>query len=112
MKKKAKAKGDTEGVHIVRIEFHNEEAAEVFIAGTFNDWSPASAPMIRLEKGRWVKELSLPAGRYEYRLVVDGQWLCDSRAAERVTNPFGDYNAVLIVPSIQSDAAKNHHEEN
>lgn len=87
---------------IVRIEFHNEEAQAVFIAGTFNDWRPGAGEMIRLEGGRWVKELSLVPGRYEYRLVVDGQWICDPAAAEKVSNPFGSFNSLLIVLAVGS----------
>lgn len=86
----------------LRIEFHDEHALAVFIAGTFNDWRPGVVPMISLGQGRWVKELSLPPGRYEYRLVVDGQWICDPAAAEKVPNPFGGLNAVLIAPPVEA----------
>jgi len=51
--------------------------------------------MVPLGEGRWVKELALPPGRHEYRLVVDGQWRCDPAAVETVPNPFGGQNAVL-----------------
>lgn len=96
--------------HTVRIEFHDEQATEVCIAGTFNEWRPGAALMIRLERGKWLKELSLPAGRYEYRLVVDGQWICDPTATEKVPNPFGDFNALLIVPSGEPKPGTNHEE--
>ena len=49
----------------------------VGIAGTFNDWRPQATPMIRLNDGRWAKELALPPGTYEYCLVP-------KRASERV----------------------------
>lgn len=98
MKTKSKSKtGQQPQSQTLRIEFHDEHAQAVFIAGTFNDWRPGVAPMIPLAQGRWVKELSLPPGRYEYRLVVDGQWICDPTAAEKVPNPFGDMNSVLTV---------------
>ena len=66
------------------------------MAGSFNDWHPAATPMVRLD-GEWAKEMTLPPGRYEYRLVVDGQWIDDPAAKETVPNPFGGFNAVLIV---------------
>src|SRR5438128_9034777 len=78
-----------EAARKLRIEFHDEKSQAVFIAGTFNDWHPDATPMICLGDGRWVKELMLPPGRYEYRLVVDGQWICDPAAAEQVPNPHG-----------------------
>ena len=85
--------------HSVRIEFHHEQAQAVFIAGTFNDWNPNTTPMIALEDGRWIKELSLSSSRYEYRLVVDGEWVNDPAATEQVTNPHGSFNSVLHIPN-------------
>lgn len=83
--------------HSVRIEFHHEQAQAVFIAGTFNDWKPNTTPLIALGEGRWVKELALPPGRYEYRLVVDGEWINDPAAPEQAPNPHGSCNSVLVV---------------
>lgn len=98
MKTKSKPKAEQPPrAQTLRIEFHDEHAQAVFIAGTFNDWRPGVAPMIPLGQGRWVKELSLPPGRYEYRLVVDGQWICDPAAVEKVPNPHGSHNSVIIV---------------
>ena len=83
----------------VRIEFRDEKAQAVFIAGTFNDWHPTATPMIALGDGRWVKELALPPDRYEYRLVVDGEWISDPGAPEQAPNPHGSCNSVLAVPA-------------
>lgn len=83
-------------------------AQAVSIAGSFNDWHPSVTPMIRLSDGKWAKELSLAPGRYEYRFVVDGEWVDDPAANELIPNPFGSANAVLEVrpatpaPSIRS----------
>lgn len=79
------------------IEFQHPYAREVSIAGSFNDWHPSVTPMIPVSEGKWAKELALPPGRYEYRFVVDGQWLDDPAAKETVPNPFGGFNAVLVV---------------
>ena len=86
-------------------------AQEVCIAGSFNDWHPSVTPMVRLDDGKWAKELALPPGRYEYRFVVDGQWVDDPAATELIPNPFGTPNSVLEVrpaapaPLAQSGAA-------
>ena len=104
MKTKSKSKTTQQAKsQTLRIEFHAEQAHEVCIAGSFNDWHPGVTPMIRLSGGKWAKELSLAPGRYEYRLVVDGQWICDPTAEEKVPNPFGGCNAVLIVPPPDSE---------
>lgn len=81
----------------LRIEFHDERAQAVAIAGAFNDWRPEATPMVAVGEGRWVKDLVLPPGRYEYLLVVDGEWKCDPAAAEQVPNPYGTKNSVLEV---------------
>ena len=82
---------------VVRIEFQHPTAREVCLAGNFNDWHPAASPMVAMPGGRWLKELALPPGRYEYRFVVDGVWADDPAAAELVDNGFGGRNAILNV---------------
>jgi 1,4-alpha-glucan branching enzyme len=82
----------------VRIECRDGKAQQVCLAGSFNDWNPTAMPMLHISHDRWVKELSLPPGRYEYRLIVDGQWTCDPAAAEQVSNSYGEFNSVLNVP--------------
>lgn len=88
--------------HSVRLEFHHEQAQTVSIAGTFNDWNPTTTPMIALGEGRWMKELVLSPGRYEYLFVVDGAWVCGPSVPEQVPNPHGGHNSVLIVASMQT----------
>ena len=83
----------------IRIEFTHPTATAVAIAGTFNDWRPDATQMIRLSDGRWIKDLALPPGKYEYRLVVDGAWMADPEADETAPNPFGELNSVVKVKS-------------
>lgn len=80
------------------------EAQAVRLAGTFNDWNPDSIPMKRTREGKWSARLDLPAGRYEFKFVVDGQWCCepDCEAEHRgcpkcVPNEHGTMNRVLEV---------------
>ncbi|MEM9416231.1 MAG: AAA family ATPase [Planctomycetota bacterium] len=75
-----------------------EPAARVGIAGDFNNWNPASTPMRRNEQlGVWQACIKIPAGRYRYRLVVDGQWVQDPHNPLTETNPFGELNNVVEV---------------
>jgi 1,4-alpha-glucan branching enzyme len=74
------------------------DAREVFLCGDFNQWAPESLRMIRrVGAGRWEKHLTLPPGRYEYRFVVDGQWMSDPQAPAGVPNPYGSFNSVVEV---------------
>jgi 5'-AMP-activated protein kinase regulatory beta subunit len=72
------------------------EAQAVFVAGTFNGWQPSAKPLQKQNDGRWVVELVLEPGRYEYRFVVDGQWTDDPLSPAYVSNPFGGLNCVLV----------------
>ncbi len=65
------------------------------MAGTFNDWRPEATPMVPIGDGRWMKDLTLPPGVYEYRIVADGEWMLDPLAAETVPNPYGGFNSVV-----------------
>lgn len=86
------------GTQTVQIEFSDSVAESVAIAGTFNDWRPEATPMVSVGEGRWVKDLTLPPGSYEYCLVVDGKkWVTDPQARELTPNPFGGRNSVLKV---------------
>jgi len=73
-------------------------ADSVQIAGDFNDWQPIKTPMQKVgNSGVWQTKLKLPAGKYRYRLVVDGQWQQDPYNEITELNPFGDYNSVVEV---------------
>jgi 1,4-alpha-glucan branching enzyme len=96
---KNKIKGNGQTSQPLRVEFTHSTAKAVAIAGSFNDWRPESSPMIALGHGRWLKELVLPPGRYEYLIVADGKWLPDPSAKATVPNPFGGVNSLVIVPN-------------
>ena len=64
------------------------------MAGSFNNWSTKKTPL-RKEGESWTTMLKLPRGRYEYRFVVDGNWVSDPNAKESVANQFGSSNAVM-----------------
>lgn len=86
----------------VHIEFNHATAATISLAGTFNDWRPRVTPMVSLGAGRWIKILALPPGVYEYRFVVDGEWMSDPRNCDTAPNPFGEVNSVLKVNGVAS----------
>jgi 1,4-alpha-glucan branching enzyme len=75
MKNKRKSRSNAHGQaeNPVQMEFDHPTATTVAIAGTFNNRRPGVTPMVSLGDGRWVKELVLLPGVYEYRYVVDGK---------------------------------------
>lgn len=76
---------------------HNLDAAEVQLAGDFNDWMPHTTPMRRLTSGDFEARLRLPRGRYRYRLVIDGRWSHDLHNPIVETNEYGELNSIAEV---------------
>ena len=82
----------------IQVEFKltAREAKSVAVAGSFNNWSTKKTPL-RKEGESWITTLELPRGLYEYRFVVDGNWLSDPNAKQSIANPFGTINSVLTL---------------
>lgn len=68
----------------------------VALAGVFNDWDPAKKQMTYLEN-IYSCSLELLPGKYEYKLVIDGEWVQDEDNAEFVVNDFGTLNSCVTV---------------
>lgn len=70
-------------------------AKKIYIAGTFNAWNPDELLMERATDG-WALPYRLGSGNYEYKFIVDGQWITDPE--NPVTIGSGDViNSVLSV---------------
>lgn len=67
----------------------------VAIAGDFNGWEPAVTPMkLNPQVGVFEALVDLPPGEHQYRLVVDGRWICDPHNPRVTPNPYGELNSV------------------
>lgn len=81
----------------VRFGYFKPEASEVYLVGSFNGWNPRITPLRRDSLGDWSVEMELPTGEHRYRFVVDGEW-CDDPAAQQTTqNPYGGFDAIMVV---------------
>lgn len=67
---------------------------EVQVAGVFNNWQPV--PMHKNKDGKWSTAMELDPGHYEYKFVVDGNWITDPEN-ERVEVKNNIVNSVLVV---------------
>ena len=81
----------------IRFEYSQPDASAVWLVGSFNGWNPESTPFTRDSLGAWSLELALPPGEHRYRFIVDGEWRDDPLASQTVVNPFGGFDAVLVV---------------
>jgi 1,4-alpha-glucan branching enzyme len=81
----------------VTFSFVAPGAESVVLAGDFTGWQEAPLSLKKDKTGVWKKTVSLPSGRYEYRLLVDGQWRDDPQCPQRQPNQFGGENCVCVV---------------
>ena len=81
----------------VQFEFLAPDAQKVYLAGNFNNWDSSANLMKKDKKGTWKAIVSLKPGRYEYRFLVDGNWVNDPSCCDCVPNEFGSQNCVRIV---------------
>jgi 1,4-alpha-glucan branching enzyme len=81
------------------IEYKGAGEQEVGLVGDFNQWGKKNVPIAAKQvDGRWVFEIELAPGRYEYAFVINGKkWLPDPQAAGIIPDGFGGLNSVLYV---------------
>ncbi len=85
---------------LVRFVVPAPEANSVAVVGDFTDWRDP-VPLAAAGEGLWVGELALPAGRYQYVIVVDGERMQPDPAARQVVDDgFGGQSSVLTVGSL------------
>ncbi len=92
-----RVKGTTKAEKNIEFVLHRPEARSVSVAGTFNEWNPQQTKLNKDADGVWKVTIPLKPGHYEYRFVVDGQWISDPNARDSVPNNFGSTNSVLDV---------------
>jgi 1,4-alpha-glucan branching enzyme len=81
----------------VTFTFKAPEAKSVLLAGDFTGWQQAPLSLKKDKTGVWKKTVPLTPGKYEYRLLVDGEWRDDPQCPNRQPNQFGGVNCVCIV---------------
>jgi 1,4-alpha-glucan branching enzyme len=84
---------------LVRVTFEADfpDAAQVYVAGSFNEWNGDDLALERGEDGVFRISVDLLPGTYEYKFVVDGTWVEDPGNPNTVPDPYGGVNSVLTV---------------
>ena len=78
-----------------------EAGRELAVAGEFSDWQPVAMER-DAERGGWRACLTIPPGRWRYRLVTDGRWSPDPYNGRSETNEFGESNSLVDVSAEDS----------
>lgn len=76
-------------------KFFAPQAKKVNLAGSFNNWNTREIAAKKDTSGSWSVKLNLKPGKYEYKFLVDGNWVNDPRCASCVPNTFGTQNCIL-----------------
>lgn len=81
----------------MKFTYYDPDASQVYLAGSMNGWSTTAAPMTKDTKGFWSVVLSLEAGKYEYKFIVDGTWTTDAENPNTKPDPYGGVNSLLEI---------------
>ncbi|MEW5702333.1 MAG: glycogen-binding domain-containing protein [Candidatus Zixiibacteriota bacterium] len=71
------------------------DATDVTIGGSFSNW--ALRPLKRRRDGIWSVTIRLAPGTYDYKFLVDDQWVTDPENPHTVPDPFGGQNSLRTV---------------
>ena len=75
------------------------------VAGDFNSWSPGKTPMrVNENSGNWQVVVEVPPGKYQYCLVIDGQWQADRYNDKQHVNDYGEPNSVIEVMTTREES--------
>jgi len=88
------AKGQKKGVVRLSIQV-NSGAKNVAVVGSFSDWKPVR--MKKQKDGSFAANVEVAPGSYEYKFIVDGNWLVDPDNSAWALNPYGTLNSVMVV---------------
>ena len=69
---------------------------KVYISGDFNNWSQDQT-QLSLKEGVWKTQEYINPGKYQYQLILEGQWVLDSDNPSKALNSNGQYNSLLTV---------------
>lgn len=86
--------GDTNAFKL----YGNLDAKEVRLAGNFNLWNYTELQMLRTESG-WELHYALAPGMYEYKFVVDNEWIVDPNNPFQLIRNEGFNSLVCIKPN-------------
>lgn len=77
-------------------EYCAEPGCNICMAGSFNNWQPQELKD-NGHVGKYTAIVTLPAGRHEYKFVVNGVWLHDANNPHTAGNSYGSLNSVIEV---------------
>ncbi|MGB7292195.1 MAG: prolyl oligopeptidase family serine peptidase [Thermodesulfobacteriota bacterium] len=82
----------------ILFSFYSPGAKEVFLAGDFNGWKSRETPLIKGRDDVWRVILELKPNRaYDYKYIVDGNWVNDPNNRDLNPDIAGGANSVIFI---------------
>lgn len=75
-------------------------AKDVYLSGTFNEWSTLKTRMIKSDSG-WLAIVPLQPGKHQYKFIVDSHWMEDPFNDRREDDGQGGLNSVYYVTNYE-----------
>jgi glycosidase len=97
---------------IEKVVKYKGKAKMVSVRGQMNSWNAATHPFSSEDGENWSLKLKLPAGDYQYLLVVDGKDMLDPENKEKVSNGMGSFNSLLSLKGVYKPLAPFLYSEN
>ena len=83
--------------NMAEFTFYRPHAAQVFLAGDFNEWRESELAMTPTNDGTWRARMRLPDGEFKFRYCADGVWYTDYAAFGVEPGMFGLDSIVRVV---------------
>jgi len=77
--------------------YEDEPGKVVAVAGSFNEWLPDKQLVDKSGDGIYTGTMMLAPGTYEYKFVVNGEWVIDENNPNFVPNDIGSLNSQLVL---------------
>ncbi|WP_109434282.1 glycogen-binding domain-containing protein [Aquimarina sp. AU119] len=73
-----------------------DTARKVILSGSFNKWNE---DLFRMTKNEdcWTLTLKIRPGEYQYKFIVDGDWIEDPDNPRKTINEFSGYNSLIDI---------------
>ncbi|MCK4906967.1 MAG: glycogen-binding domain-containing protein [Spirochaetes bacterium] len=85
---------------VLKYKVSDPQPKAVFLVGSFNDWV-LKDPRFKMKwdsfENLFFIRIKLKKGRYEYKFIVDGNYICDPKAKLKVSDPLGGKKGVFWV---------------
>lgn len=77
--------------------YQSTTAKKVSIAGSFNNWSPEANPLTSDGDGNWTVDVEIQPNYYQYKFVVDGEWIPDPQNDLKINDGGDNFNSIIKI---------------